>query len=345
MKKNLSSPPKLNNLLLNNSSRDSLVQSITTKKSNILTPSVIPSSPDKKCAPSKKYTDGSCFTVESLRKIATNYNARSQTKINVNASKKQLVDELEKKLSNKCDNQVCWLRLDIVKELDSDDIQINTFRPKGPTKKYEWLSTTHINEVIEQYQEAHHDFIFLGAVPYDFDDLPILGIADLNFKELESDGKVKFGIVFNLDEHYKQGSHWVALYVDLVKNQIYFFDSLGKKPMKRIKKFITRITKYMYQKKYNKTLDVNSLLDQIKNSNNLEQVVDTNESLGYLLNSDIDIRFNHIQHQFKDSECGVYSIYFIVKLVSGELFDSVINTITKDEQMNQFRKLFFRNVT
>ena len=27
-----------------------------------------------KCAPSKKYKDGSCFTLEALKEIATNYN-------------------------------------------------------------------------------------------------------------------------------------------------------------------------------------------------------------------------------------------------------------------------------
>ena len=47
----------------------------------------------------------------------------------------------------------------------------------------------------------------------------------------------------NLDEHYKKGSHWVALYADLSKYQVYYFDSVGKKPRKRIKKFINKIIK------------------------------------------------------------------------------------------------------
>lgn len=181
--------------------------------------------PDMKCAPSKKYSDGSCFTIESLKKIALNYNKINSNKIDLNLPKNELVDELEKKLKNKCSDQICWLRLDIVKELDNTDIDTNTFRPKGPSKKYEWLSTTHINDTITQYQEVYKNFLFLGAVPLDFEDLPVLGLKHLNFADLETQGKNKIGIVINLDEHWKDGSHWVGLFTDLHKNQIYYFDS------------------------------------------------------------------------------------------------------------------------
>lgn len=305
--------------------------------------------PDMKCAPSKKYTDGSCFTFDSLKKIAESYNQRNNKKIDINLTKEKLVEELKTKLSDKCSDQTCWLRLDFVKQLDNEDIEENTFRPKGPSKKYEWLSTTHINDVIEQYQEIHKNFLFLGAVPYDFDDLPILGISDLKFDELEKQGKTKIGIVFNLDEHYKEGSHWVALFTDLDKNQIYFFDSLGRKPMKRIRKFINRIAKYLYNKKYHQILHINDIIDEIKNiksmpENKMNDFIKSNKYLKNLLGGGFDIRYNHIQHQFENSECGVYSINFIIRLVGGETFDSIINDITKDEEMNSNRKIYFRNV-
>ena len=35
----------------------------------------------------------------------------------------------------------------------------------------------------------------------------------------------KIGMVINLDEHWKRGSHWVGLYANIDKSQIYFFDS------------------------------------------------------------------------------------------------------------------------
>jgi hypothetical protein len=317
---------------------------------------------DRKCAPSKKYIDGSCFTHEALIEIAKNYNNKNmKSKININLSKVNLVQELNTKLSNVCSEQTCWLKLDFIKKLNNEDILNNTFRPIGPSEKYDWLSTTHINEVIDQYHQLHNDFLFLGAVPYDFASLPVLGINKLDFEELEKEGKHKIGMVINLDEHYKSGSHWVALYTNLKKNQIYFFDSVGKKPGIRIRKFISKITKYLYNKKYNEKLPVNHIINNLKKINYLEnnmndntlsndqktqinKILESNRYIKKILKGGFDLRYNHIQHQFKDSECGVYSINFIIRLVSGESFSSIINNITKDEDMNANRKVYFRNV-
>lgn len=304
--------------------------------------------PDEKCAPSKKLEHDTCFTLSSLKNIAQAYNNHNTDKINISLPKEQLVDVLEDKMEKKyhCSDQTCWTRQKILEDLDMkvlEEIQEKTFRPVGPSKKYGWLSTTHINEVIDQYHDIHKDFLFLGAVPYDFEDLPQLEINTLDFKELEKDNKTKIGIVINLDEHYKQGSHWVALYTDLKKNQVYFFDSVGKPPQKRIRKFINRITRYIYQKKYNKKIHINDIVKELreysKNKHSKKYIHVEN-----ILKGGFDIRYNNKQHQFDNSECGVYSINFIIRLVSGESFESVINDITKDEMMNRNRKIYFRNV-
>ena len=219
---------------------------------------------NKKCAPSKKFTDKSCFSLESLIKIANKYNEINSDKIDIKLSKELLVNELELKLSNDCSNQSCWTRLQIIEELDDNDILNNTFRPDGPPKKYDWLSTTNIDEVLKQYQYVHANFIFLGAVPYDFDEINILGINNLNFKKLEDEGKTKIGIVINLDNHNQNGSHWVSLYFDLNNYEIYFYDSVGKQPGKKIKLFINKIVKYLYYKKYNTKLQLYDIYKQIK---------------------------------------------------------------------------------
>jgi hypothetical protein len=305
---------------------------------------------NKKCAPSKKFKDGSCFTHNALKKIAENYNKRSKQKINTNQSKEYIVKELENKLKDKCNNQVCWLKLDIVKEIDNEDILVNTFRPIGPSKKYDWLSTSHINDVIEQYQEAHKDFLFLGAVPHDFQELEVLGFNNLDFNDMEKDGKTKIGMVINLDNHNQSGSHWVALFADLKKNQIYFFDSVGKKPSKRIRNFIKIIAKYLHKKNYNSELPIDEVVDELKKINNYsdhesKQAIKNSYYKKYIKNlSRFDIRYNSNQHQFDNSECGVYSINFITRLVEGENFDFIINNITKDNEMNQNRKEYFINV-
>ena len=301
---------------------------------------------DTKCAPSKEYEDGSCLKIDALKNLAKIFNATHNENINIKQSKENLVDQLEDKMKEKynCNDQICWTKQEFINKLDEDileDIMDHTFLPEGPGKKHGWLSTSNINEVIEQYHDIHKDFVFLGAVPYDFDDLKQLEIKDLNFTKLEKDGKHKIGMVINLDEHYKAGSHWVALFADLKQKQVYFFDSVGKVPGHRIRKFVNRITKYLYRKKYNKDLDVNDVLKEMKNidTTNMNQKYVNN-----LLKGGFDIRYNHIQHQFNNSECGVYSINFILRLVEGESFDNIINNITKDEVMNKNRKIYFRNI-
>lgn len=307
---------------------------------------------DMKCAPGKKYEQDTCFSYSALKNIAIAFNNKHHNMIKDidKLPKEKLVDILEEKMEKEyqCREQTCWTRQKFLEQLDEkvlEEIQDYTFLPKGPGAKYGWLSTTHINEVIDQYHILHKDFLFLGAVPYDFELLPQLEIANLDFGKLEKDGKHKLGIVINLDTHNKAGSHWVSLYTDLKKNQIYFFDSVGRAPHSRIRKFINRITKYLYQKKYNTKLPINDVIKDMKQYKNIKN----NKSQKYahiqnLLKGGFDIKFNKKQHQMEDSECGVYSINFITRLVGGESFESVCNDIKNDEMMNKYRKVYFRNV-
>ena len=299
---------------------------------------------EQKCAPSKKFDKGSCFSTEALIKIANNYNKKYTDKIDASLSREQLIDVLEDKLKNTCSDQTCWLRLNIVKELNSNDIKNNTFRPEGPDKQYDWLSTSHIDDVMEQYQKINPNFIFLGTVPNDFENLPMLGINNLQFDDLEKNNKIELGMVINLDEHWQSGSHWVGLYINLNKYQIYYYDSVGSKPGKRIRAFISRVTKYLYYKKFKKHIKIGDIINRLKNINssqNEENNIDID--IQNIMNGGFDIRYNKNKHQFDNSECGVYSIYFIERLITGESFDIITNNIIKDNVINQRRKIYFRN--
>jgi len=303
---------------------------------------------NKKCAPGRQYNDESCLQLKDLKKIAINYNKiTNKNKININLPKQELVKKLEQNLSKQCSNQVCWIRLDFIKALNDNSIE-NAFRPDGPTEKYDWLSTVHINEVLEQYQYIHKDFLFLGAVPYDFEDITMLGLKNINFKELENNNKTKLGLVINLDEHYKRGSHWVSLYCDLQKYQIYFFDSVGNQPPKRIKQFINKIIKYYYKKIYNTNLQLNNIVEKLKlieqmKYSKLQDLLDSNPQIDNIIKN-IDYKYNNIQHQTGNSECGVYSINFIIRLLNKEKFNNIINKVTSDKQINKCRKIYFNNV-
>ena len=52
-------------------------------------------------------------------------------------------------------------------------------------------------------------------------------LCHFNLEDMLKKHKTKYGIVFNLDEHWKDGSHWVSMFIDVPTKQICYFDSGG----------------------------------------------------------------------------------------------------------------------
>ena len=283
--------------------------------------SIKPDNPeDYKCAPTKTFENGSCIPLNLLVEMAHAYNEKNSDKLklcrtietlNPQKYKKYLVDEFSKRLSNVCDSQKCWVKQDFVNRLEGklrEELSKNTYRPVGPGGKFTWLNTFNINDVMSQYEHKYTDFKFLGALPIDFDELPGLGIKNLNFDQVcKNENKKRWGVVFNLDEHYKDGSHWVAMYADFNKGEVYFFDSYGVEPEPRIRKFMRRCARYM------------------ENKLNLTPKCD----------------YNKTKHQQDGSECGVYSINFILRMLKGETFEEINGKRMPDEEVNKCREVYF----
>lgn len=66
-----------------------------------------------------------------------------------------------------CKNEYCW-----IKKLGLREYRV-FFRPEMPNSwnknRYEWLSSTDIENVMNQYEAAYPHFEFIGPVPIDFD--------------------------------------------------------------------------------------------------------------------------------------------------------------------------------
>ena len=56
----------------------------------------------------------------------------------------------------------------------------------------------------------------------------------------------------------------------------------------------------------------------------------------------VDMRYNKMQHQYGDTECGVYSISFILRILDGETFDKITAKRIPDDEVKQCRKIYFR---
>ena len=302
-----------------------------------------------KCAPSKKLdaTNNTCFTTEQLIKMVKSYNKyikNEDKKIIINKEqfltdselKKYLLSELIKKLPKTCKSQECLLKEDFVVHLKDFDLLYNTLRPLGPINKNKWLSSSDINQIIVQYTIKYPEFKFFGALPIDFEEieLPINYKTNVFYNTLCNMYKnniYKIGFVLNLDKHNESGSHWVALYTNLKNKQIYFFDSYGYKPKTEIVKLMSIIAYWINSNDCNskKEYDLQDYSLYFKNGicNNYPK---------------IDIKYNNIRHQFKNSECGVYSVNFIIRLLLDHTFNEIINEKTSDDDINSCRKIYFR---
>ena len=55
----------------------------------------------------------------------------------------------------------------------------------------------------------------------------------------------------------------------------------------------------------------------------------------------INVEYNHNRHQYKSSECGVYSMNFIIRLLNGETFNKITEERMSDDEVNRCRDKFF----
>lgn len=268
-------------------------------------------------------TDETCFTIEALRKIADKWNENHpQMRIDYNDSTtgKSLWNSINNVMSAKCNNEVCWIKQDFIKDSPLARELIKNFKPLMPKKwedrPTEWLNTIEIRDVMNQYEVKYPTFEFIGPVPMDFDTKVGFGqcvineLCNIKLQSLLDKGKHKIGVVFNLDKHTQSGSHWVAMYcnIDTTKKtgEISYWDSYGMKP----------------------NPEVLILMERLKTQ-------------GSELQYNFQIKVNNIRHQYKNSECGVYCIYFLTSLLDGKTFEEVINNIVSDDKMNAKRKEFF----
>lgn len=279
------------------------------------------------CAIGRDNSSDSCFTLEELHIIAKDYNESSKDKkIKLWPTKKEMLLELKDKLTE-CSDQTCWPTLKFIKDNDALN---DAFKPNGPAGQFDWLSTTEINECMERYMGIYPEFLFVGAVPIDIEDLKQFGVKNLDYDKVAKKGKTKVGIIYNLDEHYKSGSHWVSFYIDSDNKKIYYSDSAAKPPDIRVKRLVKKIAEKWYSKDTGKkiTLPVDSYM---------------NEKEQNIVEKKYGIKFNKTQHQFGGSECGVYSINFIVRLLRGDEFDNIHKNRVTDKEINVCRNEYFKN--
>ena len=245
--------------------------------------------------------------------------AAGKLHLTTKATGKELRKELEVKLGVEAGQEATFVKALPLVDSEKDYLLKHYLRPVKPEKWKDdpdmWLDSTNIESVMKQFEEANPHFEFMGPFPIDFaapDPYDKTGggpkkclireMCGIRVTEAQKKGIKSIGIIYNLDPHFKDGSHWVANYVDLVRHKCYYFDSYGYEPPSQVAKFMKWLT----------TQD-----------------------------SRMKLAYNARRFQFKGSECGMYSMYFIIRMLMGDEFRPFTRKAPPDSVMLELRDCMF----
>lgn len=271
------------------------------------------------CSPAQQKKSYSCLSDDAIYKLKELWNIRHPDEKIITTIPREIWERIKEKMQSVCNKESCWLKQKFVSGKLDDELK-NSFAPASPKdwKKNpnEWLSSVDITNVMKQYEKAYKCYEFIGPSPIDYDTIQMYGecvweeLCHFDLEKQIRNGKTKIGVIFNLDPHYKSGSHWVSLFVNIKKGEIFYFDSTGDYIPRQIKKFVDKVI-----------------------------------SDGKKLSHPIIFKFdqNHpVEHQYGNTECGVYSIFFITHMLEDKITEHYLKThVLKDKYMEKFRKKYF----
>ena len=262
-----------------------------------------------------------CLPLAVLRRVA------EQVGVNPRAGASALRSQLETALhATKPNAEYTFLQALPLDQAEKGDLARRYLRPPAPAAWASdpdmWLDSNNIAAVLNQYEDAYPEFEFMGPFPIDFAAPdPYRGgtggtggtgggqtrclmneICEFRVQKAMSSGTKYIGIVYNLDPHFKSGSHWVANFIDLARHKCYYMDSYGYKPPPQVAKFMRWLT----------TQDPKMRLE-----------------------------YNSRRLQYKNTECGVYTIYFIIRMLSGDSFQQFTRRRPSDSDMLDLRDWLF----
>jgi hypothetical protein len=273
------------------------------------------------CSPKNKHKpkEYSCFSDDELYKMRDMFNARHPDgQIHTN-NQKEIWEKIKDYYATVCNKETCWVR-QMTKNTKLEKELLDSFAPEAPKEwkknPNEWLSSIDIIAVMNQYEKKYKCFDFLGPSPIDYDTHKLHGecvwdeLCHFDLSKQIQKKRFKFGIIFNLDPHYKGGSHWVSLFINTKNKTIFYFDSAGEKIPEQIEKFVNTVT---------------------------EQ--------GKQLTNPIYFKFDQnypVEHQYGNTECGIYSLFFVVHMLEDKITGHYLKThILKDKYMETFRKIYY----
>ena len=273
------------------------------------------------CSPKNKNThkNYTCFSNADIYKLQNMWNVRHPDRPIKTKNTKKIWILLKEYYATICNKETCWVR-QMTKNSKQEQELLDAFAPESPKEwkknPNEWLSSIDILQVMNQYEKKYKCFDFLGPSPIDYDTHKLYGkcvweeLCHFNLAKHLQQQHNKIGVIFNLDPHYKGGSHWVSLFINIKNKTIFFFDSTGEQIPNQINKFV-------------------------------DTVIEQGKQLPTPINFKFDQNYP-VEHQYGNTECGIYSIFFIIHMLEDKITGHYLKTnILKDDYIENFRKIYY----
>ena len=280
------------------------------------------------CSPfveNQKADETTCYTNGILMEIRNAFNA--QPKNNKSPIKsnnpKIILYQLRKRMSKTCKKEKCWLSMLSPEQQKVVDEMV--FAPEKPpewkSNPNEWLSNYDILKVLKQYEKSTPTFKFIEPTPIDFDTVLTENgsekcvtddLCHFSLKYYIEHNYKQIGIIFNLDKHDQKGSHWVSLFIDIEHSFIFYFDSAANRTPKEIQAFVEKIK---------------------------EQSLEIGERKKYYYYENYPNN-----HQRSNSECGMYSLNFIITMLDKHKYVKSKIRLFKEQKIPDKHMRMLRNV-
>jgi hypothetical protein len=245
--------------------------------------------------PMKIHKGKTCFRKKDMFRLRNEFNKTfPQYAIDTNADDPtEIFDLLRLRMNDHkgCKREDCWLQV-IADPMERNHLMKELYRPLQPSSWNEnptkWLTNHDMEKVLKQYEEKYPNFKLIGPTTIDFDKNhsylggcveDVMCTFDYSTYVKENPSIDKLGIIINYDVHTGNGTHWVALFMDLKEKLIVFFDS---------------------QSGYSKTLkpEIQKFINKVKS-----------QEPGF-----IDV-INKKTHQSTTTECGMYVLHFLITML------------------------------
>ena len=193
-------------------------------------------------------------------------------------------------------------------------------KPKGSVNGNEWVNSDQIEKILDNWEYmSEKKFYSMNYATIDFETCNnpnFEKIKKVTIDWLIKNNKQTSAAIINTDTCDGGGQHWFPIFIDLRKDCILleYYNSVNKRMPNNICEFFNKL-KTNYE-----NLNTGDKKRKIKICS-----------------------YRPAKHQNENSECGIYSLYYIRSRLDGIPGEDIINTPLSDNLIHEFRKALFIN--